>query len=136
MTSKGKHLREGERARDGGRGRPLRGEEWSGVDLKVVLVRVMSPIDASLTWILAGWLAGIIRASEEEQECKSATQSHRALKHIRIHVLQSRPLSIPLTYFLFGILAAVHFNLISDYQSSLLELKLTRFARKWLWLPI
>ena len=105
------------------------------MDLKVVLVRVMSPIDASLTWILAGWLAGIIRASEEEQECKGATQSHRALKHIRIHVLQSRPLSIPLTYFLFGILAAVHFNLISDHQSSP-ELKLTRFARECLGLPI
>ena len=57
---------------------------------------------------------------------------NRALKHIRIYVLQSRPLSVPFTYFLFGILAAVHFNLISDYQSSLLELKLTRFAREWL----
>ena len=68
------------------------------MDLKVVLVRVMSPIDASLTWILAGWLAGIIRASEEEQECKSATQSHRALKHIRIYSVH--PLYVFLVWYI------------------------------------
>ena len=120
MTSKGKHRREGEGV-----------EGLSRVDLKVVLVRVMLPayrrvVDTDIGPALAG-----VASSVEEQECKSTPQSNsQPLKYEPIHLLHCGPLPLVSPFFLVSNVArrgAVHFNLISDNQSSP-EPKLTRLA--------
>ena len=99
-------------------------------------VRVMLPIDASLlTRILVGMaVAGIIRGGARMQD-----KSHAPLL---TYSYSLAPIGASLNqyplHFLFPTLAAaaaVHFNLISDHQSSP-RLKLTRFARECLGLPI